>query len=138
MVSVLELLVMDPRSSWAYVSVMTLYGSSLFFCLKFSFLRHPPCLGSMGSLPEGTLCAYCGAREASYIPDGAAGPLCFEPRGECCYDRALALGWDVIIRERLMRLWKMRIAVLCKDRTALPTLGIGAIEFKVSSFIWQE
>ena len=92
----------------------------------------------MGSLPKGTLCSYCGVREAGYIPDGAAGPICFEPDGECCWDRGVALGWDVIVRERLMRLWKMKIAVLCKDRTALPTLGIGPIELEVSAFIWRE
>ena len=100
--------------------------------------RNPSCLGSMGSLPEGTLCAYCGVREASYIPDGAAGPICFAPSGECCHDRALALGWDAIVRERLMRLWKVKSAVLCKDRTSLPTLGIDTVELNVSSFIWQE
>ena len=58
----------------------------------------------MGSLPEGTLCSYCGVREAGYIPDGAAGPICFEPDGKCCWDRVVALGWDVIVQERQMRL----------------------------------
>lgn len=58
----------------------------------------------MGSVPEGTLCSYCGVREAGYIPDGAAGPICFEPDGECCWDRVVALGWDVIVQERQMRL----------------------------------
>ena len=58
----------------------------------------------MGSVPEGTLCSYCGVREAGYIPDGAAGPICFEPDGKCCWDRVVALGWDVIVQERQMRL----------------------------------
>tara|TARA_B100000780_G_C20877389_1_gene348993 strand:+ start:145 stop:639 length:495 start_codon:yes stop_codon:yes gene_type:complete len=30
----------------------------------------------MGSLPHGTLCVYCGIREAGYIPDGCPGPIC--------------------------------------------------------------
>jgi hypothetical protein len=58
----------------------------------------------MGSLPEGTLCSYCGVREAGYIPDGAAGAICFEPDGECCWGRGVALGRDVIVQERQMRL----------------------------------
>ena len=57
----------------------------------------------MGSLPEGTLCSYCGAREASYIPDGACGPVCFKPAGTCCWDVAAALGWRHIEMQRLNR-----------------------------------
>ena len=34
----------------------------------------------------------------------AAGPICFEPDGKCCWDRVVALGWDVIVQERQMRL----------------------------------
>ena len=93
----------------------------------------------MGSLPEGTLCSYCGVREAGYIPEGAAGPICFEPDGECCWDRGVALGWDVIVQERQMRLWKMKIAIICKDRTSLPKpFRIRDIELNVSAFIWRE
>ena len=57
----------------------------------------------MGSLPEGTLCSYCGAREASYIPDGACGPVCCKPAGTCCWDVAAALGWRHIEMQRLNR-----------------------------------
>ena len=93
----------------------------------------------MGWLPEGTLCSYCGVRKAGYIPDGAAGPMRLEPDGECCWDRRVALGWDVIVQERQMRLWEMKIAIICKDRTALPEpLQILDIERKVCSFIWRE
>ena len=30
----------------------------------------------MGSLPDGTMCIYCGQEEAGYIPDGLLGPTC--------------------------------------------------------------
>ena len=30
----------------------------------------------MGSLPEGTMCFYCGVEEAGYIPDGCLGAVC--------------------------------------------------------------
>ena len=54
-------------------------------------------------LPEGTLRSYCGAREASYIPDGACGPVCFRPAETCCWDVAAALGWRHIEMLRLSR-----------------------------------
>jgi hypothetical protein len=33
-----------------------------------------PCV-AMGSMPEGTLCVYCGVHEAGYIIDGCCGPI---------------------------------------------------------------
>ena len=30
----------------------------------------------MGSCDPGTMCAYCDAEEAGYIPDGCVGPMC--------------------------------------------------------------
>ena len=92
----------------------------------------------MGSLPHGTLCSYCGVREAGYIPDGCAGPLCLDPDVECCSDRANALGWDVIVQERLMRLWKMKIAMICNDKTSLPEpLQILEIQRGISPYLWE-
>ena len=60
----------------------------------------------MGSLPEGTLCAYCAVNTASYIPDGCCGPLCGEPEGESCMDKGLLWCWESIVQLRLTRLWK--------------------------------
>ena len=92
----------------------------------------------MGSLPDGTLCAYCRVHEAGYIPDGCAGPVCFEPDGECCFDRSLVLGWDVIVQERLMRLWKMKIAMICAGRTSLlGPLTILEIQRSIAPYIWD-
>jgi len=91
----------------------------------------------MGSCPRGTKCAYCGVREAGYIPDGAAGPVCFEPQGECCWDRAQDLGWEIIVQERLLRLWNKKLAGLSKDGAAHLTLKIAEVEQKVFDFIWR-
>ena len=92
----------------------------------------------MGSLPDGTLCFYCGVREAGYILDGCSGPICFEPDGECCFDRAQDVGWDVIVQERLLRLWKMKIAMICTDRTSLPgPLSILEIQRGIAPYLWE-
>ena len=57
----------------------------------------------MGSLNPGTLCVYCGVREAGYIPDGCVGPLCFAPKDVCCYDQAVIHGWSFVQRLRYER-----------------------------------
>ena len=91
----------------------------------------------MGSLPRGTLCAYCGLREAGYIPDGCVGPVCMEPDDECCYDRSQALGWDVIVQERLMRLWNLKMILICSDMTTLPMpLQLPTIQAMIAEYIW--
>ena len=91
----------------------------------------------MGSLPDGTLCAYCGVREAGYIPDGCAGPVCFEPDGECCFDRSLVLGWDVIVQERLMRLSNLKMILICGDMASLPMpLQLLTIQSMIAEYIW--
>ena len=80
----------------------------------------------MGSLPEGTLCGYCGKREAGDIPDGCIRPLCFDAdrdekddlsvrlggmtfqycwAGESCYDVVQQLGWHVLENGFLARAW---------------------------------
>ena len=60
---------------------------------------------AMGSLDRGTTCAYCGARRAGYIPDGASGPMCGR-----CMDWMWAGG-----RPDLLRLSRRarRFLVLC-------------------------
>ena len=90
----------------------------------------------MGSMPQGTLCSYCAVREAGYIPDGAVGPMCMG-QAECCYERGCVSGWEVIMNERWLRLGRMRSNVLCKDQTAVPTLGIDIVELKVAEFLWR-
>ena len=80
----------------------------------------------MGSLPKGTLCSYCGVREAGYIPDGAAGPIGFEPDGECCWDSGVALGWDVMVQERQMRLVGSENSSGTASSTAAEQQGVAA------------
>ena len=82
--------------------------------------------GYMGSLQDGTLCFYCGIHEAGYNPNCCSG----------CYDRALNLGWNVIVQERLMCLWEMEIAMICTDRIALPgPLPILEVQRCISSYL---
>ena len=57
----------------------------------------------MGSLPEGTLCAYCGINEAGYIPDGCVGPVCFDGENNCG-DLILDGLWHLVLQRRLTML----------------------------------
>ena len=41
------------------------------------------------------------------------------------------------MNERWLRLGRMRSNVLCKDQTAVPTLGIDIVELKVAEFLWR-
>ena len=89
----------------------------------------------MGS--KKTLCAYCGVREAGWIPKNCVGPLCMEPDGECCYDRSRSLGKDVIVQERQVRLLNVRMALICSNMTTLPMpLQIPAIQVMIAECIW--
>ena len=91
----------------------------------------------MGSFPY-PLCAYCGFREAGHIPNGdIVGPLCMEPDDECCFDRSRALGWDVIVQERLMRLSNLKMILICSDMTNLPMpLQLPTIQAMIAEYIW--
>ena len=60
-----------------------------------------------------------------------------EPDDECCYDRSQALGWDVIVQERLMRLWNLKMILICSDMTTLPMpLQLPAIQAMIAECIW--
>ena len=70
----------------------------------------------MGSLPRGTLCAYCGVNEAGYIPDGYVGPVCIgdseeEPAKIFCINLPIEEAKDL----RARRLWTARSAPLCRE-----------------------
>ena len=65
----------------------------------------------MGSLPEGTLCAYCGINAAGYIPDGCVGPLCLDGE-DSCYWKAHDGFWHVVVKRRLERLWGQKMKTL--------------------------
>ena len=53
---------------------------------------------AMGTLPDGTMCSYCDAHEAHYIPDGCCGPLCGP-----CMDIGIEHGFDHVYVFRLQR-----------------------------------
>jgi len=121
------------------------------------------CPAAMGSLPEGTLCAYCGLREAGYIPDGCCGPLCFgesdsdeEDAGteakhpacsnlgaaeyaaaRSCNTLAQIHGWGVVEAMRLDRLWRGTVSVLSKSNQALASLANRALQHIVAGFLWR-
>ena len=71
----------------------------------------------MGSLPEDTLCSYCGVHEASYIPDGCCGPLCigewwdFEDGVPSCFE----CGPEISAYKRLFRFAASQFKVLSKS-----------------------
>ena len=65
------------------------------------FMFHTPhgtVRGTMGALPEGTMCAYCDENEAGYIPDGCCGPVC-----GMCLDLGLDHGFEGVHTLRLQR-----------------------------------
>ena len=62
---------------------------------------------AMGTLDDGTMCSYCCAEEAFYIPDGCCGPMCGS-----CMDLGIERGYDQVNNLRLMRwvrgkLWRI-------------------------------
>ena len=86
----------------------------------------------MNSLPTGTPCAYCGVREAQYIPDGCAGPLCMDPDGESCFDLCESRGWDYVCGLRYARWTAARFGTLAKSLPPpLDTIGQAVAEFSV-------
>jgi hypothetical protein len=54
----------------------------------------------MGSLPDHTICYYCGVNYAGYIPDGARGPVCGP-----CIDVGVQQGWEHVFQKLVLRLW---------------------------------
>ncbi len=90
----------------------------------------------MGSLPEGTLCAYCGVREAGYIPDGCCGPVCFDEKVGC-WDVAQSSGWEVVEAMRLKRLWQGLVVKLSKHNQPRVVFGNHTVQLIVASFLWR-
>ena len=92
--------------------------------------------GGMGSLREVTLRAHCRTHAASYIPDGCIGPLCMNEE-HCCYEWAMALGWEVIEEEYLRLVetaWHGRLG----KRVTLPLVVFPLeVALRVCSFMWR-
>ena len=67
----------------------------------------------MGTVEEGTMCAYCAVNEAGYIPDGCVGPTC----PDC---------WDRTLEGRVGRWRRFRFAVQKEGsfKTVLETVGV--------------
>jgi len=87
----------------------------------------------MGSLPEGTLCAYCRIRTASYVPDHCIGPTCLSGPGNC-YDRAAVVGWQVITdgyRKMRGAAWGKLLAL----RYELPVPD--NVQLRIYEYLWE-
>ena len=85
---------------------------------------------AMGSLPDGTLCAYCGIREAGYIPDGCCGPVCM--------DYCILLDIEQLVSMRLSRLWCMYSAAFAKTIGRWgAVLAHAQLSEHVASFLWN-
>ena len=89
-------------------------------------------LRGMGTLPRGTLCAYCGVREAGYIPDGCAGPLCMDPDDVCCFDLWQSRSWEYVCGLRYERWKAARFGTLAKSvPRPLEAISQAVAEFSV-------
>lgn len=86
-------------------------------------------LFTMGSTKKGDLCVLCRRHKASYIPDGVAGPICFDPLEadvqaglvddyEGCYEKAQRLGWSVVENDYYLMCWNAKTMVLSKKITS--------------------
>ena len=91
---------------------------------------------AMGHLPQGTLCSYCGALEAYYIPDGCCGPLC-----DVCTDFGIEHGFDHVYIIRIQRwisatLWPMSPRVNVRELTlAESVLHDPILSLRVSQYL---
>ena len=75
-----------------YITFRHLYGGC--YVAEYSGRTFP----AMGQMPDGTMCSYCDAEEASYIPDDACGPMCGS-----CMDLGIERGYDQVYNLRLQR-----------------------------------
>ena len=94
----------------------------------------------MGSRPEGTLCAYCGAREASYTPDGCVGPMCMGEPG-CCQEVGEEFGWNCMDNKRLCRLGRSWLWCLARDANVVMqfvfSASSGEVQLRIYAFLWR-
>ena len=92
---------------------------------------------SMGNIPEGTLCSYCGVHEADYIPDGCCGPLCIGERWEFEDGKPSCdeLGWGVAEYKRLFRFVASRFKVITKSIDRQNPLSDQMIMMEIARFV---
>ena len=109
-------------------------GAKCVFGLKSVVRLHTTTLAcAMGSLPDDTFCSYCGTNPAGYIPDGAAGALCFWPPDDCCWDVYMHHGWEAVTRIRVRRFAVSLVAPLSKSNRVV--FFEGRICFNIGSFL---
>ena len=120
-----------------------LLDSHLLLKTQLSFDPATSCASShqtMGTVEEGTLCAYCGVREAGYIPDGCVGPMCMGKPG-CCQEVGEEFGWSCIDNKRLCRLGRSWIACLARDANVVTQSvfrGAGdEVQLRIYAFLWR-
>ena len=77
--------------------------------------HHGTVQGTMGTLADGTMCAYCAVEEAHYIPDGCCGPVCGS-----CLDLGIDKGFGVVYDLRLQRWIRATIGWLSPQTPTRP------------------
>ena len=91
---------------------------------------------AMGHLPQGTMCSYCGAVEAYYIPDGFCGPLC-----DVCEDYGFEHGFSQVYVIRIQRwvaamLWSLSPRASARAHTpAESVLHDPVLSLRVSQYL---
>ena len=95
-----------------------------------------PITTAMGHLQQGTMCSYCGAVEAYYIPDGFCGPLC-----DVCEDYGFEHGFSQVYVIRIQRwisakLWPISPRANARELTpAESVLHDPILSLRVSQYI---
>ena len=101
--------------------------------LGYCFVPSPFLVCFMGTLEDGTLCAYCGINEAYYIPDGCVGPVCIFPDGVSCWDIQERHRWDGVFLLRVGSFSKLKC---CRSAWwTIPALGVQGITDVLSGFL---
>ena len=104
------------------------YGSVHITVLAQSFMRtvpgvtrfifhtpHGTVQGTMGTVPDGRLCAYCDVVQGDYIPDGCCGPVCGD-----CLDLGIEKGFELVYALRLKRWIRATIGWLSPEEPERP------------------
>ena len=78
---------------------------------------------AVGTLRDDTVCGYFGVNPAGYIPDGAAGAMCFWPRDNCCWNTYARLGWEAVTHIRIRRYVAFWATPISKSNRAIFAAG---------------
>ena len=130
-------LIQYVEHSWWFLDnfVLVLCTELLCWLKQFRLVYH--WLECLAVRMANTLCAYCGIREAEWIPVKCVGPLCMEPEGDNCYAVFRSQGKHVVVTIRLIRLWNSKMALIGSDMTLLPMpLQIPDVKIQIAGYMW--